>query len=567
MTVAEYIAYYLEQIGVTDAFGVPGGVILDLLYAFNSNRNIEPHLSYHEQCAGFAAEGYSQSSGKLGVAYVTRGPGVANIITSIADAYFDGIPVLYITAHASLRSEDSEARCAEDQEWNVTEHIKEITKYAASVEELSEVCKSVREACESALRGRKGPVFLDFYSPLLGKSIDDYLIRGITRGDSNQTIRKSEYDDVERAVDITECAVKNAHRPVFLIGDGVNQSKTGAAIRAIAEKSNIPVISSRFAENVMNDSNMYFGYIGSHGLRYTNFILSKADVIISVGNRLSYPRNSKSYGDIFENKELIRIDIDKGELNRKIQGSKDFLCDIKDYLHELGKINTGYADWSKWLSNCNEIKYTLKDRDYIKPIDDLEMIMKKCHKDTTIVSDVGNHEYWLSMAYVKGGCVNDIFYSKSFGTLGSALGKSIGAYYAKCKPVICVVGDQGLQLNLQELQVIKQNSLPISVIVVNNHESGMIRQRQKQRHGKNIHTTEDSGYTSANVANIARAYELQYMTFDEYINELNQEKGPLLVELRVDEGTDLNPSLPLGNPIQMMSPLLDEEMYKKLDSI
>lgn len=563
MNVADYIVNFLEVQGVTDAFGIPGGVILDLLYAFSKSEKITPHLNYHEQMAGFAAEGYAQKSRRLGVAYATRGPGVSNLITPLADAYFDSIPVLFITAHSNADICQGEMRIIEDQEWDASATLSSITKYSARIDQVEDVKEALVNACGIALSGRQGPVFLDFNSRLFHEDIQYISVAEETY--STEILLQDE--EAEQITNEIIGRISISSRPVILIGDGVKQSKTEKLVRALAEDNNIPVLSSRFSEDIMNDSEMYFGYIGSHGIRYSNFILAKSDLIISIGNRLSFPVNSKSYSPVLSNSNIIRIEIDKGELKKEIPGIISYCADIRRILPLLRRRKLTYSKPQKWLSICNMLKENLSDYDLNNPTRQIGMILKKLSDNTSVVSDVGNHEFWLSRAYILSHKKNPILYSKSFGSLGCGLGKSIGAYCSSSHPVACFIGDQGFQLNIQELQYITDNRIPVAILVVNNHSSGMIRQRELSRYGYPVHTTKDSGYGCPPIQKIAETYRLPYLTLEQFIESTDDLAYPCIVELDVDEDDILEPSIPVGNPIQQMFPDIPQKLYQKLEQL
>lgn len=565
MNASDYLVDFLIQHHVTDAFGIPGGVILDLLYALDRRKGeITPHLNYHEQGAAFAACGYAQATGTLGVAYATRGPGIANMVTAVADAYCDSIPVLFITAH-SLGNKRTSARVETDQELDFIPMLSGITKYAARIDRAEDLCPMLKQAYLEATSGRLGPVVLDISTRVLSTEITSL------QASSSQPLLV-EYD-AEIAARCVTAALKHALRPVFLIGDGVNQSHTGPQVRTLAELVGIPVLSSRFSQDVMPDSTMSFGYIGSHAARYANFILSKADLIVTLGNRMSFPVDSLSYRPLLERTQTIRIDIDETELLREIPNSRSFNVSLAALLPRLQRMELTYEGRQDWLNVCRTLKSALWEQDTGFPICVIAGILREVDPSTVVVCDVGNHEMWLSRAYAYARTPQRILYSKSFGALGCALAKAIGAYYATRRPVICFTGDQGLQMNIQELQFIAQHKLPVTIVLLNNASSGMIRSREAQHYDAHfVHTTLDSGYGTPNFAALARAYGLDYLhltegTVDKAACAFCSDRFPRLVELSIDEGVDISPYLPRGNPLQALIPALPEDVYRQLDNL
>ncbi|MBN1550825.1 thiamine pyrophosphate-binding protein, partial [bacterium] len=473
MKVADYIVEFLIRKGVTDVFGLPGGVVLNFLYALDNRKDeIKAHLCFHEQSVAFAACGYAQAESTLGVAYATRGPGVTNMITGIADAYYDSIPVLFISAHMKDHQE-GDMRIEMDQELNPMPLLSSITKYATRVNQAKDVCHEIEKAYYLATTGRKGPVFLDFSAHIFNEDI---------RTDEDQSFCQQEFEHTSfsELIESIDTALECSQRPVLLIGDGIRQSNTVQYILNVVERIGIPVLSSRFAQDIMPKSALYFGYIGSHALRYSNFILSKADLIISLGNRLSFPVDSKSYGPLVNNTKIIRIDVDETEFLRKIPNSKNFIVNLHDFLPILADSDLKYEGKGKWLSVCRKLKDILQCYDLNDPVNVVSAILRNIGYDTILTNDVGNNEFWVSRAYTYAKAGNRTLFSKSFGAMGCSLPKAIGAHYATQKPVLCFTGDQGLQMNLQELQYIANHDLPIAVVLLNNQSSGMIRSREKK---------------------------------------------------------------------------------------
>lgn len=555
MNVAEYLVEYLIELGVTDVFGLPGGVILEFLYSVEKKTpTINAHLSYHEQCAGFAACGYAQCSGKLGVAYATRGPGITNMVTAIADAYYDSIPVLFITAHDSTETSQS-IRIMNNQEMDVVSLVGSISKYVARIDVIEDAASKIRIACKLALSGRKGPVVLDF----------DY---NVLKSECIELIRKDEGEDEQLCMidnsylDIVKSKLLKSKRPIIIFGDGVRQGKAEKELREFVEKNHIPALSSRFSQDIIAESSLYFGYIGSRGLRYSNFILSKADLIIAIGNRMAYPIHSDSYMSLMNKVDTIRIDIDATEFERKIPNCINVEANAYEVLTEMNKNELLYECSNEWVDTCNMLKDTLFQMDTNEAVEVISSILKRTKDDITIISDVGNNEYWLSRAYALSKSHHKMFFSKSFGALGCAVPKAIGSSLSNGKQVLCFVGDQGIQLNIQELMPIFTDNLPIVIVVLNNYMSGMVRDRELSRYNKELHTTKESGYHTLNLEKIADAYGLRYHLWNDTDGHLPV--APCIIEVKITDN-QLIPFLPKGNAIQDLAPSLDKTIYQEMN--
>lgn len=558
MQVADYVVDELIKYGVTDAFGIPGGVILKLLYAMKQRESeLSPHLNYHEQMAGFAACGFAQASGKLCVAYATRGPGIANMLTCILEAFQESLPVLFITAHSSLQQIDM--RFENDQEFDVVQCVSKFTKYAASIDSTNELCQALHEACEVAINGRKGPVLLDFSSLLWDQEIESIRFDGDYKYTEDE-----ELSDLALKVITDEITI--SRRPIILIGDGIRHALETGHLYHIAEKLKIPILSSRGAQDLLSGSPYYFGYIGSHGIRYSNFILSKADLIISIGNRLAFPVSSASFAPIVTNAKVIRLDIDEKEFNRKIPDVKSYKVDAHILLNKLMEKNYCIKDLGDWVKICNQLKIELTSEDCTKPVQILESFINKQEPSTIYVCDIGNNEFWFARAFEKVGKSGMVLYSKTFGTLGAGLGRAIGAYYASGKNIVCIIGDQGFQYNVQELQYISKWKIPIKIIILNNCISGMISDHEKRMFGNKLfHVNSENGYYVSNFEKIAKAYEIDYTTDESVaIKKINKQ---LIYEIRLNIDEVLTPSLSKGIPCQDMEPLIPREKFNYLNKL
>ena len=559
MTGSQYIVDSLIRKQVTDAFGIPGGVILPFLYALDERKEeIMPHLSYHEQCAGFAANGFAQASGKLGVAYATRGPGFTNLITAIAEAYYDSLPVLFITAH-SASCPPKGMRIMADQETDTCSMVRNVTKEVVRLDNIDTFAKDFEELCNIALSGRKGPVFLDVSTMILNKEVNT----------DTEEIRK---ETISYNIDINFIvnALRDAKRPVILAGDGINQANARELFRSFVQKSHIPVISSRFSHDLLGDSYLYYGYVGSHGMRCANFILSKTDLILSLGNRLHFPPKSETFGEIFNHAKIIRCEIDEGEFNREIPNSINVQADVVSLLNEINHVSD-LGDHSDWNRICDILKKELIRTDVNSAVEAISDVLKIIPSNFVITNDVGNNEFWVSRACVLNNNRNRSFYSKSFGALGCGLGKAIGVYYATKQPVVCFVGDQGIQMNIQELQFISQHKLPILIVIINNTSSGMIKDREADHYDYFLHTTNKSGFSSPNFKVIACAYGINYQLLNdaEKVRPIDVERDqlPTILEILVDEEIVLTPNLLRGMNCQNMHPTLLQEKFNYLNQL
>lgn len=374
MKAADWIVDFLISKGVTDVFGLPGAVVLELLYAMDRRKpELTPHLNYHEQGAAFAACGYAQATGKTGVAYATRGPGMTNMLTAIADAYYDSVPTMFFTAHSSGKKKP-EMRVENNQEIDTAAIAANVAKYAVRIDRAEELQEELQKAYTLATTGRKGPVFLDIASSVLRQEMDTTALSapGVSPAADTRGIAE------EIAV-----KVRAAKRPIILIGNGVRQSGTAALVQNLAAKSGIPVLSSRTAHDIMPDSPMYFGFVGSHGTRYGNFILSKADCILALGNRMAFPVGSESFRPVVERAAVIRVDIDESEFLREVPGSLCYKAGLEALLPELLKKDLSNPGRAQWMRACEELKRSLAQWDKTSAVSVLMRLIEAAENDVS----------------------------------------------------------------------------------------------------------------------------------------------------------------------------------------
>lgn len=567
MKVADYLVECLIRNGVTDVFGLPGEVVLEFLDALDRRKNdINAHVCYHEQAGALEACGYAQASGKLGVAYATKGPGIMNMVSAIQDAYYDSTPMAIITAHESAPYNGS-MRFKDNQELDTASLFSSMTKCVARIDNLETAADDIEAAITLAQSDRPGPVLLDFSGKLLSSEIP------APRCNAENTRGSQESSDCHAIAEHILSEFHSSKRPVILFGAGILLSKTQKLAHLLLERLNVPALTSRCSQDVIGGSKLNFGYIGSHATRYSNTILRKCDLIISLGNRMAFNPESATFGEIVKNTRIIRVDVDENEFTRffpKAMHYKANLSDLMPLLAESAEPDDKHRDW---LSACESVREILGDYDTDHPVRALSAIIQNATTGTVFTSDVGNNEFWLSRAYTLTNASNRILYSKSFGLLGCSLPKAIGAQIASGSRVICFTGDQGFQMNIQELQFIAARNLPILIVVVNNNSSGMILCRQRKRKSTHfLHTTAEGGYSPPPFKNIAKAYGIGYHkeSCDNItkIGELVKSLAlPCILELTVPETADISPYIPFGNRCDDFVPPTKDEDKKRIEKI
>ncbi len=566
MKVTDYIVEFLISKDIRHVFGYPGGVIchfLDSTYKYSDR--ISAHLMYHEQAAAFAACGYAQESGTPGVAYSTSGPGATNLITGIANAYYDSIPAIFFTGQVDTYSlkNDIPVRQLGFQETEITKIVETITKYACRIDNPDDIAYELEKAYSIATENNPGPVLIDLPADVQRADIDTEVLRHYQR------IKENAIDYEKIALDIYSYLQKSK-RPCLLIGNGVKQSGQVENTKALIQTIGVPAVFSMPAFDILiGKHSQNYGFIGANGHRYANFVIGKADLIISIGSRLDLKQVGVKRDQFAPNAQIIRIDIDDGNFRLKENDNDiNIVSDIKRLIPVLNNtVLNNDLDFSKWNYVCSDIRNRLlhyDDESYSKLLYEL---LDSIPEGYTLTCDVGQSQVWVTQQMnIKN--AQAVHMSGGLGSMGYSLPAAIGCYYAKDGKVISINGDGGIQMNIQELQFLKREHLPIKVVVINNHALGMIRGFQEANFEKRyVHTTEGSNYSPPDFRIIANAYDMDYFrirNIDDIKEDLWNGKNSALIELVIDEETYLSPNFGKNGCIQDMRPYIDRNLYDTL---
>lgn len=564
MKASDYIVEYLISKGITDVFGYPGGMVTHLMDSLsNYSDNITAHILYHEQGCAFAACGYAQATGKTGVAYATSGPGATNLITGICDAYFDSIPTIFITGQVNTfeMKGDLGVRQRGFQETDIVSMVKPVTKFADTITDADKLRFYLDKAFYIANEGRKGPVLLDIPMNIFRAEIDPDKLEGFQ-------IIDNKYCENER-LSIISSKISSAARPVMLFGNGIKEANCVALCREVMRTCQMPVVTTMLSVDLASYANDMYGFVGAYGSRSANFVLAKADLVISIGARLDV----RQVGGIRENfapdAQIVRIDIDSDELSYKIHDNDvQIKTDVHSALEFLFTVH--YKDYSNWIGVCKEIKKSLKGMDDRNPNKFINRLSYLTEDNVTITTDVGQNQVWVAQSF-KFKEHQQALFSGGHGAMGYSLPAAIGAAIGTKKKVYCFCGDGGLQMNIQELQTVIRERLPIKIILVNNEALGMIRHFQEMYFDdRYVQTVPEGGYTVPNFEAVTKAYGLEYFSVNELsdINEkLIDDDKPALIEIHLREKTYIVPKLKFKNPNQDQEPPIDRTLYNHLMSL
>ena len=568
MKVSDYIVEYLINKGITDTFGYPGGMVTHLMESFSKYRDeISAHVVYHEQGASFAACGYAQASGKPGIAYATSGPGATNLITGICNAYFDSIPVIFITGQVNTYESRGQyaVRQRGFQETDIVSMVIPVTKYAQYVGSADKIKYYLDNAFQSATSGRMGPVLLDIPMDVFRAEIDPHALQ--SSGMPMMTVsEKVSQDAAEKLVK----ALCMAQRPCCLVGNGVKLANAQEEIKDFCHRFNIPMVTSMLAFDIAGSDYGNYGFIGAYGNRAANFIAAKSDLVIAVGSRMDVRQVGARRENFAPNALIIRFDIDEGELTYPVhQNDVAIHANMQEIVQALNNVKDSCKfDFSSWIDICNEIREELAGADKCITDEIVKGISMSFPEGAVITTDVGQNQVWIAQS-LKLKRNQKVLFSGGHGAMGYSLPAAIGAYYASRGIVVCVAGDGGLQMNIQELQFIAREKIPVKIVVFNNNALGMIRHFQEMYFNKNYFQTRPcGGYEAPDFSKIGNAYGIRSIRYN--IGEIPElipefyDNAPLLVEIMLDMDTYVFPKLEFGKPNQDQEPPLDRKLYNRL---
>ncbi len=579
MNVSEFIVKYMKTYGLKHFFGYQGTMIAYFVDAIGNEEGVFNHSFYNEQGAALAACGYSKSSGDLSCAYSTSGPGAINLIQGIADAYYDSAPVVFITGQLNKKEYTNVPSLRQQgfQETNIIDITRSITKYSRFIDTPESIVDELPKAMKIALSGRRGPVLLDIPMDIQRSVInfqDENFENFVNFGESTRDTTT----DVSKIAKYIVESIEESNRPVFLIGNGIHRDiNTRRLLMNVIRKISIPVLSGLMSKDMIpEDGGSYFGFVGaSYGQRSANIIANKkADLIISLGCRLSTRLTGVKQDQFAREAKIIRVEIDENEIKKKIHDNEEsFLVDVNKLLVEMSKFNVSKS-FDEWMSVCKEIKKLTTDFDNTcttrYPNKFVSKVSDKYTKPLIAVSDVGQSMMWVANSFnLREG--QELLFSGAHGAMGFALPAAIGAYYANDKTILCFSGDGGFQMNIQELQYVFREKLPIKIFVFNNNALGMITQVQDDYlGGRRTGTDPSGGFTSPDFSEIAHAFHISSFsvdkldTFDNVLEAAAAIDGPVLVQINFYEQTYSHPKTFFGDEISNQRPYLPKEVYSKI---
>ena len=572
MKASDYIVSFLAERGIDTVFGYIGGMITHLVDSLGKSEQVRYIQTYHEQTAAIAAEGYAIESGKFGVAICTSGPGVTNMMTGIADAYFGSIPVIYITGQVNSYEYkyDKPIRQQGFQEMEVVNVVKPITKYAVMVDDVIKLRYELEKSVYIATHGRKGPVVIDLPMNISRAEMEPELLEGFIPEDSS---KESIYIFKVREL------IESAKRPMILVGAGCEGEEAQRMLNIYLQKTQIPVITSLMGRGMIDETYLhYIGMVGSYGNRCANMCVAKSDLLIVLGSRLDTRQTGAMYQSFLQNGIIIHVDIDKYELdNHRLENRLKVHASVYDFLCEVNNADIKYGDYCQWNRWIDGIKADYsQDNEVIRFVDNkapymlIQRLNDLTKSDDIITADIGQNQMWAAQSLrLKRG--QRFVTSGGLAPMGFSLPVAIGMAFANPnKTIWCLNGDGGFHMAVQSLLVISQYNLNIKVIVINNAALGMITQFQHLYFDNRMFgTTEAGGFVNPDIETLAKAYGLNYIEMTEEDlggMDLNLSE-PVIVNYKVSGLTTVSPKLEYNKPIDKPSPQLSEEEHHKIMEI
>lgn len=570
MKASDAVAKVLAGNQITYGFELIGGMIAHLVDSINLLNETKLISMHHEQGAAFAAGGIARatSHNQMGVALGTSGPGATNLVTGIADCWLDSHPCLFITGQVNTYElkGDRNIRQQGFQELDIVTIVESITKYSHRVTDVADLIPSLQKAIDIAREGRPGPVLIDIPMDIQRAEIDDSLLSYLEEDFDTCTDDLAEFVKIDSVVR----ELKLSKRPLFLIGGGAVNAPSFQKWLNLLSQNCLPYVSSLKGSEKTVASNCYYGMVGAYGTRSANNALQNSDLIIVVGSRLDIRQTGSKPENFGSKAKIIQIDIDQQQLDNRVKCGISLHLSCEEFFQSFieSKLHGSKQVWKNWnsLLSIFFVKTFIDEyKDWKNSPFQIFNTLNDIFRDSHLhyVADVGNNQMWAAhtIRLSKG---QSIHHSGGLGAMGFSIASAIGVHYGTENPVIAITGDGGAQLNIQELDIISREKLPILVIVLNNYSLGMVKGFQEMYFEGRNSSTYWNGYSSQ-YQHIAEAYHLEahtindMLSYRDIVESFKLNPRPCLIEVLMEDARECRPRLEFGNPIDKQSPKIEIE--------
>lgn len=586
MKISDYVMNYLSELGIKEVFYVSGGGAMHLNDSLGKNENLTGICMLHEQGASIAAESYARIAEGYGACLVTSGPGGTNAITGLAGAYYDGIPVIFISGQVKRADlvGNQKIRQFGIQEADIVSIAKPISKYAVQIKEPEDIKYELEKAAKIAVSGKPGPVWIDIPLDIQATDIDIDTLEGFNEVMEEYPCKKQ---DIDKVIEL----FNKAERPVILIGNGIRMAKAVNEIRDLYDLLGIPVLTSWNGVDLIEDNHpLFYGRPGAVGHRHANFIQQNADFVLTIGSRLNLLSTGYNFDSFLEKANHVMVEIDKYEMEKKsVHPKLKINCDAKSFIQALlnRKDELNLEKRTKWIEHCNKLrkKYPIFIQEqepregYVSTYDLVNEVSNQMTKNDIyqFTSSGTSVDIAMKVFRIKKG--QRAFLTKGLAAMGYDLPASIGSCIASNKKrTVCITGDGSIAMNMQELEVLKRLNLPVKIFVVDNNGYSMIYGSQNGNFkGHLTGCTKESGLTLPDMKRIAEAFGIRGMHIDNEeelhnkVVEALESDGPVICTVKADITQKILPKQTnymredgqmASRPLEDMTPLLDRDEFE-----
>lgn len=561
MKATDYIARYLSEKNVNAVFEMSGGMITHLLDSIHLLGKTQIVSTHHEQAAAFAAEGYGRMTGVPGVAMATSGPGATNLLTGIGSCHFDSTPAVFITGQVNIHEQKGERKIRQlgFQETDIVAMARPITKDAFMIRESEDIPAKLDHAFRTAVSGRPGPVLVDIPMNIQRGGIPADIV--------SQNVASEKLTDDSGFIDQMMAGLNKAKKPLVLAGGGLRSGRCTDAFESFVNKLGIPVVHSLMAVDVLPFSHpLRMGMIGTYGNRWANIALHQSDFVIVLGSRLDVRQTGADTEAFSDGKTFFHVDCEPGEMNNRVSGCTTLVAELPEFFRFAEKQAIDAVKCDDWIANIQASREEWPDIGEqpditgINPNTLMHALSDAGDDVSAYVADVGQHQMWAAQSLkLKSG--QRFLTSGGMGSMGFALPTALGVVMgAPNQPCVVVAGDGGFQTNIQDLETIRRNSMPIKLVVVNNKCHGMVRQFQESYFEARYQSTM-WGYSAPDFEKVGTAYGIDSQTcsdpsqLDVAVAKMMADPNePALLQVMVDTYANAYPKVAFGRPIKDMEP-------------